>query len=512
MSSQLISHILASMTILMLTVPYHQSRRVGQNNRFFQAITRVINEEKIKQRIMRGLNLTNNQEALPGSPRDLPTRQGEMKTTADPMTSNNQHQTLTVYSRDSGTVNSNSFSFTLDSRVHFVAQNIQTAKLVLHLWDSRGNRKQRRRVRRRRFRRKLRKRACKDKEVNSALAKSQKRFKDEVNTQNHMFLASLSNHRLDKVNDTTENQEASAYRMRLSRKCNKRNKEGGRKKKTPVKIVVRSLLTGTKWKRRIAMRKTKVHRFGKTTLNLRLPQDVIKDAMQTADNTLKLQISCKRCGRHVHLDRVMTATLDNKHTKDPMKMWLNPYRPYLFIQYRKINTEHKQRRKRALQMQCFNNADSFQTPRGESVTSGCCSQRLWVTFEELGLKDLILYPDGFSTEVCSGTCVAAGASPSAFSEESTLLSNEQPASPLPENSSNSSLSGDIYPQRNNIDWAPNPAASLKPGESQLVERRQPHCAPLYKRPLLLWYIEPSSNDIVAKEIPDLIHESCGCLY
>lgn len=488
----------------MLTIPLHQSLRFGQNNKkLFRALTRVINEQKIRQKIMRGLNLTSTR----ASPRDLPTRQGELRSNLEHL-EDDQYQTLTVYSRATGHVNSDSFNFTLSSKAVSIADDIQTAKLVLHLWDSRSDRRRQNGMRRRRQQLET---ICNNREILSAVDKRAEDFTMD-GTNEALLSFSPENYGGTSAKDGDLKRMLSPYKTKSFKNCSRERKAGRKQKKMRVKIVVRSLMPGDTYKRRVSVKKTRVRRSGKTTLNLRLPSDIIKKAAQTADKTLRLQITCRKCGGHVHLDRVMTAAPGHNQ----MNTWLNPYRPYLFIQFRKDHSGSKERRKRAISTQCHADPSS---PFLNSVQDSCCSERIWVSFEELGLRSLILYPDGFQYDVCSGTCLATEGQNltkvSSYIPRLTPIQNS-PASLFPRNNR------EPEPKHADMKLSLGSSTSLTEyGKSEDVEESKEklgqrnkswsQCGPLQMRNLWVVYIDPATHDIMSKAIPNLIQDSCGCI-
>ena len=335
--------------------------------------------------------------------------------------------------------------------------------------------------------------------------------------------------------DVDENSKLLITKTTRSRDRPRRTMKRRRQRKTHLKIVVRSIMPGNKWKRKIVVGKIKLHRFGMTTLNLRLPRHVIKDAAQTADHTLTLEIICKRCGRRIHLDGQLRTMPGTKDAEGKGNMELNPYRPYLFMQYKDGFSKARSRRRRELPSRGFYKDDkSFLNPWEEFAPSTCYSEHLWVTFEELGLHNLILYPEGFSTDVCRGTCLrrdAPWAFPSSTWQPSLVhyKSTSSISSPM---SSSGTVQGDNSkaekkkPREHLSEPTPSHRQPLsQPGRENLghhesiehdeepavKENTPPQCEPLYQRPLLLWYIDPVSKEIIPKEIPDLIQKSCICI-
>ncbi|RUS82893.1 hypothetical protein EGW08_009358 [Elysia chlorotica] len=509
------------MLMLMLMIAPSQTQHLGPRGGVFQAITRVINEEKIKQRIMRGLNLTNSQTKNYGTPRELAT-QDKQKNHADAMEYDKQLKTLTVFSRASDSPSLNSFTFTLDSRVRSVADDIQNAKLVLHLWDARGNRRRDTRRKKRPYGRKFQRRSSNlqvASEASSYGGIDTRRLGAEGKSRGFP-LASSNRYNITNVSDADENLTNAFFNIQRLRGRNRTGKQRRQRKvrKSHVKIIVRLLVSGMKAKRRVTVGRVKVRRFGKTTVNLKLPIDIIKVAALRADHTFRLQISCKRCGKNIHLDRVLTATTDTKDRAGQSEMWLNPYRPYLFLQYGVTSTEPRVRKKRQLSTRCFPNEEPIVPFSAEASAPGsCCSQSIWVTFEELGLQDIIIYPDGFYTEVCGGSCISEDASPS-----STAL-QEQSSEPPLSHFSDSLMKAQKRRRRDHVTPTENalPRPDRGSRTAQSAEKRDdvlvlkgifPQCVPLFKKPLQLLYIDPVSKEVIFKEIPDLIHESCECVF
>ena len=406
-----------------------------------------------------------------------------------------------------------------------IAQDIHNAKLVLHLWDARGNKRRGKGKRKNRYRRKLQKisgNVHMASNANAAGGNGTQRLK-AVKTPRNFPSASLASHHLVNVSDEDGNLKNTLHKIQRTR-SRLRTRKQRRQRKSRVKIVVRLILSGIKAKRRVAVGRVKIHRFGKTSVNLKLPKDILKDAALRADHIFRLQVSCKRCGRHIHLDRVLTATPSTKDNGDQSKMWINPYRPYIFIQYGVSSSGSKVRRKRQLSTNGLpNEMPVFTHSSGESTVDSCISHRVWVTFEELGLRDLIIYPDGFYTDVCRGACLGKGAlttsTPFTGKFSQYLSSQNVSSSPLlkvqkskarEEQSDISTPQGTAMPQ---------PGKQFQEAQSsaQREERLAKNdtalqCVPLYNRPLKLVYIQPVSKEIIFTEIQDLIQKSCGCIY
>ncbi|GFO36155.1 inhibin beta a chain [Plakobranchus ocellatus] len=502
---------LAALVLLMQTFTSIQTQDPDKGGNVFQAISRVISKEKIKQRIMRGLNLTNNEVSLPGSTRDLPTHPDGNSPT-DRVTQK-QHRTLTVFSKTSGSTLPGTMSFTLDSQVRALADDIETAKLVLHLWDDRRRRRGGRNMRR--TQRKLRATsAIRNGTQDASLSKSEKRNRLE---------SRFGSMKLEKGG-------RSVSREVNARKIHRRKIRRRRQRKTRVKVVVRVLIPDIKRKRRIAVGRTNVNRFGRSTLNIKLPKGIIVEAAKARDHILTLQVLCKRCGKHIHLDRVLTLAPNSDPTQEEQMVWLNPYRPYVFLQISQTSSEARGRRKRALSNECPWVTDNNKLSLWNKPGIGqCCSERIWVSFEELGLSNLIVYPEGFATDVCSGSCKAIDA-PSL-----TLLPSSSSSSPLSKvsSSSSSSKSSVLSPSRvsdkpllrngNFTEHLQLPNSPKLLGNSSLFETSRgtglslsetapfSECAPLHTHPLGLLYIDPASNDVMYREISGVIQQSCGCI-
>lgn len=95
-----------------------------------------------------------------------------------------------------------------------------------------------------------------------------------------------------------------------------------------VKVVVKVVDPVTRKKRRVAVEKVSVRKA--TNMAVAVPIDLLISAATSSNHTLTLQLTCKRCKRRVHIEKVF-KTLKRKSNESERRRRLNPNRPFLFI-------------------------------------------------------------------------------------------------------------------------------------------------------------------------------------
>ncbi|KAL7290101.1 growth/differentiation factor 8-like [Trichogramma pretiosum] len=112
----------------------------------------------------------------------------------------------------------------------------------------------------------------------------------------------------------------------------------------------------------------------------------------------------------------------------------------------------------------------------QADTKECCREELFISFEDIGWNDWILYPRGYHAYFCKGSCNTA------FSL---------------------SISGSQY----------NDVIRRLLSKVKTFHRRNeivPCCSPTQLSPLQLLYVE-SNNSIAHKTLPNMVVEACGCM-
>ncbi|XP_005090347.1 uncharacterized protein LOC101861094 [Aplysia californica] len=124
---------------------------------------------------------------------------------------------------------------------------------------------------------------------------------------------------------------------RRRRRKNRKNRRKSKQRRHKVKIVVRHYDPTTSKKKRVAMHRVSFTK--RTVVSIPLPLKLLQSDAFSENKTLTLFISCKRCRQSVHLEHVYRR---RKQTRKKGRS-LNPNRPYLVIQS-KVRSLHRSAR------------------------------------------------------------------------------------------------------------------------------------------------------------------------
>ncbi|XP_050419070.1 inhibin beta B chain [Patella vulgata] len=184
----------------------------------------------------------------------------------------------------------------------------------------------------------------------------------------------------------------------VNKKRRDTNMEGKRQKSRKIKIIIRGFHPKKNKMKRLTVKKLKIRK--EKWLNLKLPVKFIKKVAKSKNKTLALKISCKRCSNWVEMDMAYKNRQNyNSNTTNVVpvrKKMLNAQRPYIII-HKKISKKKSKKKRRAKR-------DLSDTCQYVSNVTSCCTQPLYVNFTEIGWSDWIIYPQGFTTGTCTGSC------------------------------------------------------------------------------------------------------------
>lgn len=254
-----------------------------------------------------------------------------------------------------------------------------------------------------------------------------------------------------------------------------RRGKGKGKRHLTVKVVVRSLDQITGKAKRVAAVNVEI-KAKKTLLSVPIRKTVLTEAANSPRHTLMLQIACKRCKRRVHMDMMYRSPKHKNEAYASTDMELNPNRPYLVIPTSGAsdtsdNSGRDGRSKRHAPSSC-----------STSGSTQCCSERIFITFQELGMDKVIVYPKGFHTVTCLGRCQTDTDKNISDSDQLEFQSNSRRTNvpEIPETDANSSIK-DVT-----------------------------SCQPVRKSSLDIYYIDETRN-IIPRRLVDFVDEECGCL-
>ncbi|XP_059177694.1 uncharacterized protein LOC131957015 [Physella acuta] len=254
-----------------------------------------------------------------------------------------------------------------------------------------------------------------------------------------------------------------------------RRGKGKTKRHLTVKVVVRVVDQDTGKEKRIAAVNVEV-KAKKTLLSVPIRKSVLIDAATSPRHTLVLKIACKRCKKRVHMDMLYRSPKHKNEAYPTTDLELNPNRPYLVIPTLATsdssdNSGRDGRSKRHAGSPCS-------TPG----STQCCSERIFITFQELGMDKVIVYPKGFHTVTCVGRCLTNTDKTLGDSDQLVIQTNSTSTklSEIPETDSNSSIQG------------------VK------------NCQPVRKSSLDIYYLDEMKN-IIPRRLVDFVDEECGCV-
>ncbi|XP_055887917.1 uncharacterized protein LOC106060676 [Biomphalaria glabrata] len=410
---------------------------------------------EVKMKILRHLNMTtkSDMDKLPEPPRMKAIDQKSYKKVNVQQMPNR----TTIFSEPSASPRLDTMSFKLASRITSPIEDIQSAILVVRL-KTVHNKKQKVKT------------EIEDKtelaEKISSLTKKQK-LKEKMLKQ---LQANAGNS--EKGEDTTKPTSGLAKKFKDNKgepKTRVRNLD----ESPVVKVVVRVVDEATGKRKRIEDRNIQVERS--TMMKVNLMKEVV-EALQSPDHTLTLQVTCKRCKRRVQMESVFKTPKRKNKKNGPSPRRLNPQRPYLVITLdssssaNRVETEvPESRAKRASIIgPCAMTYDSFL--QGTEAIKACCSVSVYVTFEQMGLQDIVLYPRGFSVVQCLDKCKM-------FDKAAS--------------------NGALIPD------------STRAPSSDIV-RSDSSCDPIQRSSLEVFYYNNATRSVIPKRIEDLTDGFCDC--
>ncbi|KAK0057353.1 protein decapentaplegic [Biomphalaria pfeifferi] len=355
---------------------------------------------ELKIKILRHLNMTtkSDMDKLPEPPRMKAIDQKSYRKVSVQQMPNR----TTIFSEPSASPRLDTMSFKLASRITSPIEDIQSAILVVRL-KTVHNKKQKVKSK------------IEDKtelaEKISSLTKKQK-LKEKMlkqlqaNAGNSEKGEDTTKPTSEKGEDTTKPTSELAQKFKDNKgepKTRVRNLD----ESPVVKVVVRVVDEATGKRKRIEDRNIQVERS--TMMKVNLMKEVV-EALQSPDHTLTLQVSCKRCKRRVQMESVFKTPKRKNKKNGTSPRRLNPQRPYLVItldsssSVNRVETEVPQSRAKRASIigPCAMTYDSFL--QGTEAIKACCSVSVYVTFEQMGLQDIVLYPRGFSVVRCLDKC------------------------------------------------------------------------------------------------------------
>ncbi|CAL1531472.1 unnamed protein product [Lymnaea stagnalis] len=259
-----------------------------------------------------------------------------------------------------------------------------------------------------------------------------------------------------------------------------------------VKVVIKIIDSVTGKKRRLTA----------SQVDVKEPSDVkvtltkeVNEALHSPNHTLTLQVTCKRCKRRVHLEKLFKTSKRKNKANGLRTRRLNPNRPYLVITTNENSATENNNAKSIRDSRSKRHAPNS-CPEGEYLqkflllgekSDTCCSERIYVTFDQLGLDDVIIFPKGFSTVNCLGSC---GRSVSALHPRTTSGDELRTADEeLRRRASGETRVGDVSP-------------------GTVGNTRQ--CTSIQKSSLDLFYLN-ENNTVIPMKLDNFIDEACGCL-
>ncbi|KAH9496911.1 hypothetical protein Btru_010152 [Bulinus truncatus] len=377
--------------------------------------------EIIRINILKRLNMTRPPSLL--DTESLPTMK-ELDTR--PPVNQRPPNRTTIFSEASASQRLDTMSFRLSPKITFPVDEIKSATLVVRLKALKNNKNQK----------KLRTEI----EDKTELAEKIGNL-----TKNRKLTEEMRRKLLQKTNEISRIEDISKQISGLpnfsrGNKVERRNRMRQLDQPLAVKVVVRVVDESTGKRKRIKDAKIQVKKT--TMMKVDLMKEVA-EALLSPNHTLTLQVTCKRCKQRVQMENVFKTPKNGKTGKNAKR--LNPQRPYLVItsdgssknvdtnevglsrpkrqSSKNVDTNEVglSRPKRQSSKNVDTNEVGLSRPKRQSSKnvcsmsfedfdrskgslSSCCSVKVYVTFKQLGLGDVVVSPEGFFFLRCLKDC------------------------------------------------------------------------------------------------------------